>query len=214
MANEPRYPLAWPAGWARATRREMSRFRNGGYGSSGSQLLTLATGIRRLTDELQRLGARDIVISTDVPIRRDGMPYASAALPKDPGCAVYFTLRKRPMALACDKYTRLPDNMAALAAHIAALRAIERYGVGTVEQTFAGYAALPAQGQTGRRNAWHEVLDLDPNIASAATIESAYRREAKRWHPDLPGGSHEKMADLNWARAEGLATVVRPCGAD
>jgi hypothetical protein len=113
------------------------------------------------------------------------------------------------MVLACDQYTRLPDNMAAIAAHIAALRAIERYGVGTVEQVFAGYAALPAQGQTGR-NAWYEILDLDPHIATPATIESAYRREAKRVHPDLPGGSHVLMAQLNAARQEALdATAHR-----
>lgn len=198
----PRYPLSWPGGWARAASRDSSAFRTGT--GAAAQLLTLATGIRRLCDELRRLGADDVVISTDVPIRRDGMPYASAALPKDPGCAVYFTLKRKPMALACDKYTRLPDNMAALAAHIDALRAIQRYGVGTVEQTFAGYAQLPSPVADAIE--WWNVLRVE-RTATLPEVEAAYRRLAMDHHPDR-GGSHDDMAKLTQAR-EAARKAVR-----
>jgi len=46
------------------------------------------------------------------------------------------------------------DNIAAIAAHIEALRAQERYGVGTIEQAFAGYSAL-------EHRTWQIVLRLD-----------------------------------------------------
>lgn len=195
MSEQKRYPLQWPTGWKREQIRDASRFRN--TKNVGTQLLTLATGLRRLTDELERLHAGDVVISTDVPIRRDGMPYASATLPKDPGCAVYFTLKRKPMALACDRYNRLPDNMAALAAHIAALRAIERHGVGSVEQAFAGYAALPSRVE--HATDWRAVLRLDA-ASTLATAEASYRRLARENHADA-GGTHEAMVALNNAIA-------------
>lgn len=191
----PRYPLSWPTGWARAAGRIASSFGT----NTGDRLtpLTLATGLRRLANELERLRATDVVISTDVPIRRDGMPYASASLPKDPGCAVYFTLKGQPRALACDRYTRLPDNMAAIAAHIASLRAIERYGVGTLDQAFAGYAALPAP--VADAIAWWDVLRVE-RTASLDECEAEFRRLARDHHPDR-GGSHEDMAKLTAAIA-------------
>jgi hypothetical protein len=196
----PRYPLSWPSGWQRTPsgERASSKFgtRTGGQFNVGG-LLTLATGLRRLVNELDRLRADDIVISTDVPIRRDGMPYESAALPKDPGCAVYFTLRRQPRVLACDRYTRLPDNMAAIAAHIDALRAIERYGVGTLDQAFAGYAALPAPVADAVQ--WWDVLRVE-RTASLDDCESAFRRLARDHHPDR-GGSHDDMAKLTSAIA-------------
>lgn len=197
----PRYPLSWPQGWDRTApaTRVPSKFgtRSGGQYNVGG-LLTLATGLRRLVDELERLRAADVVISTDVPIRRDGMPYASAALPKDPGCAVYFTLKGQPRVLACDRYTRLPDNMAAIAAHIAALRAIERYGVGTLDQAFAGYAALPAP--IARSQSWRVILRLADN-ATLADAEAQYRALLRVHHPDVPGGSADVAAALGEAIA-------------
>jgi hypothetical protein len=202
----PRYPLSWPSGWQRTppNERRASNFSSRlASGNGRADLLTLATGLRRLVNELDRLRADAIVISTDVPVRRDGMPYASAALPKDPGCAVYFTLRRQPRVLACDRYTRLPDNMAAIAAHIDALRAIERYGVGTLDQAFAGYAALPAPVADAVQ--WWDVLRVE-RTASLDDCESAFRRLARDHHPDR-GGSHDDMAKLTSAIAVARKSV-------
>ena len=41
---------------------------------------------------------------------------------------LYFHLKKQPYAMACDRYTTVADNLAAIAAHIDAVRAIERHG--------------------------------------------------------------------------------------
>lgn len=198
-----RYPLSWPVGWQRAAFRMSSRF-GGGRGP-----LTIGAGLQRLRGELGRLGASHVIISTNLPLRQDGLPYASASMPKDPGVAVYFKLKGKDRCLACDRYHRLPDNLAALAAHINAIRAIERYGVGTIEQAFAGYVGLPAKGETTGDKAWYIVLDVDPDTATEAGVRDAHRELAKRYHPDKPGGSHEQMLALNKALNEALQQVGR-----
>jgi len=43
-----------------------------------------------------------------------------------------------------------------------------------------------------------DVLGIEPD-ASADDIARAYRREAKRWHPDRGGGAEQRMADINAA---------------
>ncbi len=45
-----------------------------------------------LVAELRRFGAKDVVLSTSVPLRLDGLPLAAARQPDDPGVAVYFSL--------------------------------------------------------------------------------------------------------------------------
>jgi hypothetical protein len=63
---------------------------------------------------------------------------------------VYFKLHGKDRVLACDKWDRVADNIAAIAAHIDAIRRQDRYGVGTIDQAFAGYSALPPPGGTSR----------------------------------------------------------------
>lgn len=195
MSTVTRYPLSWPSGWKRTewARRRQSTFHRGT--SASSRNLTIGDGLDRLLGELGRIGARNVIISSDVPVRLDGLPYASASLPKDPGCAVYFRLKNADRCLACDAFHRLPDNMAALAGHIAALRAIDRYGVGTIDQAFAGYTALPAAAEVE----WWLTLQV-PRSAPWASIDAAYRELAKRAHPDVAGGSESEMQRLNVAR--------------
>ena len=80
-----------------------------------------------------------------------------------------------------------------------ALRAIERYGVGTLDQAFAGYDALPPPG-AANRPPWRKVLGIpDDAPLSEDVIQSAYRKRAMELHPDK-GGSHDAMAALNDAR--------------
>ena len=57
---------------------------------------------------------------------------------------MYFKLDSVPegLVLACDRWLRVEDNIAAVAAHIGALRGIDRWGVGSVRQAFAGYKRL------------------------------------------------------------------------
>lgn len=201
-----RYPLSWPIGWPRTEprRREAARFRR--YVSevkdeTGNMIrgadkrpLTVADALKRLSRELGLLGATDEVLSTNIPMRLDGLPRSGQAEPSDPGAAVYFKMKKRELCLACDKWDRTADNIAAIAQHIDALRRIDRYGIGTLQQAFAGYAALPS----GVPN-WWDVLEIEPT-ATLEDAEKAYRRLAQLSHPDVIGGSEGAMARLNAAR--------------
>ena len=208
MTEQPsqRFPLAWPMGWRRTPpqRRQRAAFstRRRQFGNSAGQeivprssrALTVAEAIARLTGELDRLTATSEVLSSNVAIRLDGLPRSGQPEPDDPGAAVYFRLTGKPRCLACDRWDRVADNIAAIAQHIDALRRIDRYGVGTMEQAFAGYAALPPSTQD-----WWLILGV-PKTATLAHVEEAFKALARKHHPDLPGGSHDMMTRLTEAR--------------
>jgi len=176
------YPLTWPPGKARQRYPEEARFR-----------CTLGVAIREVQAEVSRLGGRDLIISSNLPLRRDGVPYANASQPSDRGVAVYFNYKKKPMCFACDRWKKIEDNVRAIAKTIDALRGIERWGSGQmVEQAFTGFAALPAPEQP-----W-QVLGVSSH-ATADEVRSAYRRLASDFHPDR-GGDEQKMMRINAAR--------------
>lgn len=197
-----RYPLAWPIGWKRTpwSSRRRAQF------SSQRAPLTVADGIGRLRGELRRLGVAegDCIISTNMPTRLDGWPYSGSREPDDPGVALYFRLKKQDRVLACDAWKRTADNLAAIAQHIDALRRIDRYGVGTLEQAFAGYTGLPAKGQT-----WRTTLGFTPDQAvTRDAVDDAFKARARTAHPDVQGGSHDAMASLTQAKAEAIKECV------
>jgi hypothetical protein len=187
------FPLQWPAGWPRAERQSCAAFHSGG------KPLSVHEARQRLIAELDRLYARYATLSTNVELRLDGLPYSGQKEPTDPGAAAYFQLQGKDIALACDKWDRVADNIAAIAKHIEALRGMDRWGVGTARQAFAGYEALPAP------EPWWQILGLTHPNATRAEIAIAYRRASNDAHPDKPGGSHDRMAAVNKARDEGLA---------
>lgn len=137
-----------------------------------------------LQAELDRLGADSILLSTNTRVKLNGTPYSNQTQPEDPGAAVFFRLNRREVSLACDKWIRVECNVWAISKHIEALRGQERWGVGSIEQAFRGYTALPAVGQTGGDNPW-QILGLTIN-ASEDQLLDAYRLLAKKFHPDNP----------------------------
>jgi len=194
------FPLTWPAGWKRTAPAERQRARFG-------ERWTVARACEELLAQLSRdpIRARrdDVAISTNVRLRLDGLPRSDQRAPEDPGAAVYFPMGGRPTVLACDRWGRVEHNLRALAAHVEALRALDRYGVGTVEQAFLGYAALPERG-VGR--AWWEVLGIPPN-PSPEQVREAYRELAKRDHPDVAGDGGIRWRELQEAHAQARAVV-------
>ncbi len=152
---------------------------------------------RQVIYELGRLGGRQVVISTNVKVRRDGLPYSNLGQPTDTGAAVYFRFSGKPMVLACDKWDRVEDNLWAIAKDIEAQRGRARWGVGNLEQMFAGYLRLAAPGESGAAP-WYVVLKVSADATQEQT-RAAYIELAKLSHPDLPGGSAEAMRMLNTA---------------
>jgi len=204
MSETTRYPLSWPAGWQRT---------NGGRGErnakfrSHGRFISVAAAMDRLEDQLNKLGGRDPLLSTNLRLGMRGDPLSNQPDPGDRGAAVYFTLNGKPRVLACDRYTTVADNIAAIAAHIEALRRIDRYGVGTLDQAFAGYDALPPPG-ADNQPPWRTVFEFGADAAvTLDDVERRYRELAMRLHPDK-GGTHDGMAQLNAAREQALAEVA------
>jgi hypothetical protein len=147
-----------------------------------------------LRAEVRRLGADHLVISTNIELRPDGLPYANQQEPEDEGVAVYFTYKKQPMCFACDMWNKVGDNIHAIARTMKALRGIERWGAGEMfRQTFAAFTAPPVPKSP------YDILGVRPG-ATQGEIDAAYRKKAKFFHPDAPGGSDSAMVELNKAR--------------
>jgi hypothetical protein len=199
------YPLSWPTGWRRTPRhlRQRAKF------SARGQDISVWGAVQRLSAEIERLGGRNALLSTNLTTRLDGLPYSNQKDPDDPGAAVYFTLKGQPRCLACDTWTTVAGNIAALAAHIDALRRIDRYGVGTLEQAFAGYAALPAPAADWRSTFYP---DGTPAGVTLDAVERRYRELALTAHPDK-GGTDEAMARLNVAIDSARAELGEMVGA-
>lgn len=181
------YPLAWPHGWPRTKSRQRARFD-----------MTMDRATREVVNEIARLGGRYVVISTNIPVRRDGLPYANARPNNaDPGVAVYFERKGKQMVFACDKWDQVKDNIRAVCKTIEAMRGIERWGASDMmERAFSAFTAIEPP-----RSPWG-VLGVKPN-ATREEVEAAYRAKAKEVHPDT-GGSTAAMAELNQARDDAL----------
>lgn len=195
------YPLYWPESWRKTPsgRRRRARYQ---------------VGFSRARDELVRslelMGARYTVLSTNVELRRDGLPYANRPQPDDVGVAVYWWDKhtQQPMCVACDQWDRVKDNVRAIGLAIEGMRAIHRSGASQIlERAYQGFKALPSGIVTPAPIDWRRVLGLKDLEVGVHMVESAYRELAKRWHPDAPSGSHELMTKLNQARDAALAEV-------
>lgn len=218
------YPLAWPQGVPRARQRHESKFTKKVKGADGwtrSVERSIGQSLDLIRAELRRIGARTVVISSNLPLRLDGGPRADAAQRPggDPGACVYWSRYERrggkdnvlvPYALPCDRWTRIADNLYAIALSIEAMRGMERWGAVSTEQAFAGFAALPA-------GSGEEVIPVQPSIdwrtvladgkpwpegwpadEFLAIVKARHRRLIQTAHPDA-GGSGEIAAELNAA---------------
>lgn len=215
------FPLAWPAGWPRTAsyHRKQAQFGRTEYKPGQSYRsktdITMADAMKRVREELVRLGINttdDMIVSTNLKLNLSGLPRGDQGEPGDPGVAVYFQKKEGsghnaymgPMrVIAVDRYDRVRDNLAAIAATLEAMRAIERHGGAQIlERAFTGFAALTAPGKT-----WWDVLEVKPD-ASLEIIEANFRRLARDRHPDR-GGTQDAMAALTEARAAAIAARSR-----
>lgn len=209
------HPLCWPEGWPRTADADRTP---GHFGKrdhvSGNYYakrdLTVADAVKRVFDAARgftrvgqgwRINPDDIIISTNIPTRGDGLPRSDGKKPADPGVAVYWMEYKGgahvQRAMAIDRYRTVADNLAAIAATLDAMRAIERHGGAQIlDRAFTGFTALPSPAAAPT---WREVIGVSAAERDLAAVRAAYRRRAQSAHPDRPGGSHEEMAQLTAA---------------
>lgn len=185
------YPLCWPDGWPRT---DPSKRLN-----SSPFVTTFDKARRDLQSELNRMGAKHVVMSSWLPLRQDGNPRSDAARYKidDPGVAIYFEWKGKAFVMARDAYWSVHDNLRSIGLAVKYMRGMDRHGgAHMMERMFSGFQALPSPGSVG----WRSVLGNHGDVASA---EAAYRQKAKDVH--MAHGldnTHDEMVRLNLAIEE------------
>lgn len=181
------YPLKWPDGWPRVT---------AGMRRSAPYKTSLDHAIRDLLDDLRKMGAKDVTISSNVRVTL-GVKLTENEV-KDPGVAVYWTHKSgEPRVMACDHWGRLRDNVRAIGLTVAALRQIERCGAsGMLDRALEGFKALPEAP-----SCWH-VIGL-PKGSSQALVTTRFRELAATHHPDR-GGDPVAFGQITQAYHEAL----------
>jgi hypothetical protein len=188
------YPLRWPDGWPRTNpyQRESDR-RFGG----GGRKLALGRAIKLLVDELRLLGATNVIVSSNMPTKSDGLPYADDRGIEDPGIAVYFDFKKKPRVMARDGFTSVAGNVRSLTLAIDGLRQLDRHGGSLMlERAFDGFLAIAPPDW---KKPWREVFGVKADWTG--DIAALYRDKARNRHPDA-GGNDSLMAELNVAYQE------------
>lgn len=213
----PAYPLQWPGGWPRTPAVETRPGKFGSKKGSASRVtdITVAEATQRVLTELARMGIDrgDVVISTNLTLRLDGLPRSGQAAPRDAGAAVYWQTRKgERRVMAIDQYWKVEENLAAIAATLDAMRAIERHGGAQIlDRAFTGFTALPAPAA---RKPWREVMIFGESTPTREQLRRRYRELASTRHPDRAGGSDAAMSELNVALAEAENEIGGRSGAD
>jgi hypothetical protein len=173
------HPLQWPKNWPKTEVKQDSRFRQ-----------TLSAALTKLKRECHLLGGKELVLSSNYTLGTEH--------PKESGVVAYFNLDQKPIAIPCDRWRAVEDNVYAIAMTIEAMRGMERWGAKhMITAMFSGFKALP---QKASGIPPHEILGLEANRQyTEAEITSAYKRKAMTEHPDKPTGSNEKWAALREA---------------
>lgn len=186
------YPLQWPLGWRRtpATERTWGKFTVRKRETASYREVTVHEAIGRVHDQLARMNVHreEIVVSTNLPTALSGMPRSDAKRPDDPGASVYWRTKQNEMkCMAIDTYTTVEQNIAAIAASLEAMRAIERHGGAQVmDRAFSGFAALPPAPVD-----WRAQLGFNGAPVTADEVQTRFRELSLQKHPDRGGTASE-----------------------
>ena len=200
------FRLEWPDGFDRTPPRKRETYPHG-FRVSRSEAFD------NILEELRKMDARNVQVKTAAPHTKASphRPYADRD-PDDPGVVVYFERDGQQFAVPCDRWDNLRDNAQAIAKYLDAKRAIQRYGVSTIESEFStqalppadeeAIAAPPASGGDELDEEPHEILDVAPD-APDEVVTAAFKAQVKdlEGHPDT-GGSSRRFQKLKQARDE------------
>jgi hypothetical protein len=176
------FPLCWPDGWARTKFRTSSNYK-----------VTTDTAIEELLGSIRTMGGREIIVSSNVPVRRDGTMYRgdhSDQRIADPGVAVYWTARgprgeALPRVIPCDHWHTVRENVRALGMAIDCIRGLKRCGAGEIQdRAYAGFARLP---ESTADDPW-SVLGCK-RTATREELSERLRELTRTEHPDRGGST-------------------------
>jgi hypothetical protein len=206
------YPLQWPDRWPRTKPADRRR---SNFGDRGQGQLSPYETAKELIHEFKLLGARDVVITTLLPTRHDGLPYSDGRS-EDPGVAVWCRLGNQERVFPCDAWRTHGENMRAIAKSIEALRGLARWGMaGAVERATYGFAALPpgdGEPPAPTKPHWRDVFGV-AGLALApedllAVVKARHRKLIAEAHPDA-GGDVDRAAELNVALDDATAELAK-----
>lgn len=187
--------LDWPDGFARTPACDREPY-------PGGFQVTRSEAFDSILDELRKMDARNVQIQTAAPhtAKAPHRPYKDRD-PDDPSVVVYFERDGTQFAVPCDRWDNLRDNARAIALYLDAKRALERYGVQTVESEFATQA-LPSgeEDAIAMDEPPHEALGIAPNSPDRV-IRAAYQEMVKDVHPDQ-GGTSADLQRVKRAKEE------------
>lgn len=163
-----------------------------------------------------------VVVQLDVDraeILKDGQRLRHNARPRSAAVVLSFTSSKMgKLRFGCDRFAHWQANLRAIALGMESLRRVDRYGITSDGQQYAGFRAIEAaesargfettdaaaryivsQSKPDAHEAWIDgvagmILD-DPDL-----LDHYFRRAMKVHHPDV-GGDEKTSALLNTARA-------------
>jgi hypothetical protein len=168
---------------------------------SAFQANMLTKTLALLRREGGQLGAARVVVECDGPIRGDGQPAVTKL--RSPAIRVFIDSRHGPLRYDVDSYAHWEDNLRAVALALEALRAVDRYGVTTRGEQYAGWKALPP-GQVALGSGVNMSRDVALKIVadesgvpvaedSPAELLALLIRKAKaQAHPDRHGGDRSR----------------------
>jgi hypothetical protein len=185
------FPLYWPPGRSRTKRQQHAAFH-----------LSLAKARDHLMNEIRLLGGKQPILSSNLNLRQDGLPYANQKMPEDTGIAVYFTYKGAQHCFACDDWFRVEDNIRAIGKTIEALRGISRWGTSDMmERAFQGFVALPAPEE----DPWWSILGYysESEAISQGDFEARAKKLIQQYHPDKECGDEWKFKQIISARNKG-----------
>ena len=177
------YPLHWTPSWPCTSRPQRSAFGKHSYHKATQYLLK----------QLELLGAKQVVVSTNLQLRLDGLPYSTQPVPADCGVAVYFHLENTPQCFPCDKWDKTEHNLYAIAKTIEALRGIQRWGSREmVAASFRGFNALPETIEETQS----ESIQWFADCTTISDAKRLFRSLANQFHPDKPSGNPAAFIEL------------------
>lgn len=164
---------AWP--YPPAKRLPGDRFRSGWEGA-----------LELLEEEIDRLKGSDVVIGVvvdDAQIGLSGNLKAGGRTSfKHRGVEVSFDTPSRGrLVFHTDAYDTVTANLRAIGLGLEALRAVDRHGITTSAEQYAGFAALPA----------NTLADRGRDLAQAA---GGLTQALKKHHPDHGGRQEDFLA--------------------
>lgn len=174
-------PLCWPEGWQRSEYESSSRF------GKWNKPVSIGKATDKVLHELSMMGIGDwnVIMSSDLKLRNDGLPYSNQKSPEDCGISVWWMDGDQQRVIALDQYDRIADNLYAIGKTIEAMRGIERWGGGEIlNRTFTGFTALPSPEQAAAPS-WRDALGYYGNDIDE--MAKCYKKKRSENHPDKGG---------------------------